>query len=469
MGGFFGVTAKDDCISDLFYGTDYHSHLGTKRGGLAVFNKDEGFVRIIHNIENSQFRSKFDNDISRMHSNLGLGVISDYEDQPILMRSHLGDYAIATVGRIQNIKSLADKSLKNRGLHFSELKGQEINPTELVAALINQEESFKAGIKKVQDSIEGSCSLLILTKKGIYAARDRLGRTPVIIGKKNGSIAATLETCSFPNLKYNIDKYLGPGEIVFITPDGYQQVEKPQNTLQICAFLWVYYGFPTSNYEGINVETTRNRCGSYLAKRNPIDIDLVAGIPDSGIAHGIGYSNQAKIPYKRPFIKYTPTWARSFMPQSQEVRNLVARMKLIPITELIKDKRLLFCDDSIVRGTQLKDNIRRLYDCGALEVHMRIACPPLIFGCKFLNFSRSKSELDLAGRWAIQQLEGGKITDINDYSNPETDKFKKMVEIIQKRLNLSSLGYQRLNDLVKAIGLPVEKLCTYCWNGREIK
>ncbi len=469
MGGFFGVAANKDCTIDLFYGTDYHSHLGTKRGGLAVKQNNDGFVRIIHNIENTQFRSKFDSEIPKLHSKIGIGVISDFEDQPVLIRSHLGDYAIVSVGAIKNIKSLTKKVLNIRGSYFSELNENEVNATELVAALINQEESFEAGIESFQNALEGSSSLLLLTKKGIYAARDKYGRTPVIIGKKEGSFAVTMETCAFANLGFKIDKYLGPGEVVLLKAEGYEQKKEPEDILQICSFLWVYYGYPTSDYENINVEYIRNRCGSYLARRNPVDIDYVAGIPDSGIAHGIGYSNEAKVPYKRPFIKYTPTWARSFMPQNQDIRDLVARMKLITIEKLIKGKRLLFCDDSIVRGTQLKDNIQRLYDSGALEVHMRIACPPLVYGCKFLNFSRSKSEMDLAARKAIRELEGDKVKDITPYSRHGSEEYKAMVNRIQQRLNLTTLRYQRLDDLVEAIGLPREKLCTFCWNGEEIK
>jgi amidophosphoribosyltransferase len=471
MGGFFGIASQTDCIQDLFFGTDYHSHLGTKRGGLAVIQSDIGFVRTIHNIESSQFRSKFDQDISKMHSSIGIGVISDHEDQPILIRSHLGNYAIVTVGAIKNIDTLARDAFRKGNLHFSEMGAGEINPTELVAALINQEETFTAGIENVQNSIEGSCSILLLTEEGIYAARDKLGRTPVVIGKKKGSIAVTLETCAFPNLGFEAVKYLGPGEIVYITAEGFEQRKPPGDRMQICAFLWVYYGYPASCYEGINVEWVRNRCGACLARRNPIPIDFVAGIPDSGVGHGIGYASEAGVPFKRPFVKYTPTWARSFMPQNQDIRDLVARMKLIPIAELIEDKRLLFCEDSIVRGTQLKDTIRRLYDAGALEVHMRPACPPLVYACKFLNFSRSRSEMDLAARQAIKELEGENVSqqDLGEYTRQETEKYNAMEDRIRERLNLTTLKYQRLEDLVEAIDLPREKLCTYCWNGEEIK
>jgi len=351
MGGFFGVASEQDCVWDLFYGTDYHSHLGTKRGGMAVIRPD-GFVRAIHNIENAQFRSKFTDDVSRMHARLGIGVISDCDDQPLLIRSHLGDYAIVTVGAIKNADQLAVALFKKNGTHFSEMGGGDINPTELTAALISQAHSFEAGIRHVQESIEGSCSLLLLTGKGIYAARDRYGRTPVIIGKKAGSLAITLETCALPNLGYEAERNLGPGEVVRVTPQGIETLAPPAGRLQICAFLWVYYGFPASSYENINVEAARYRCGAFLARRNPIHIDFVAGIPDSGIGHGLGYAAEAGVPFKRPFVKYSPTWARSFMPQNQDVRDLVAKMKLIPIRELIEGKKLLFCEDSIVRGTQ---------------------------------------------------------------------------------------------------------------------
>jgi amidophosphoribosyltransferase len=466
MGGFFGVASWQDCINDLFYGTDYHSHLGTKRGGLAVVRPD-GFVRIIHNIENAQFRSKFEPDIANMHSWVGIGVISDYDNQPVLIRSHLGNYAIVTVGAIKNAEALVGDAFLRRRLHFAELSGKEINPTELVATLINQEESFEAGIQNVQNLVEGSCSLLVLTEKGIYAARDKLGRTPMVIGKKGGSIAVTLETCAFPNLGFEVEKYLGPAEIVFITPEGYEQRKAPESKLQICGFLWVYYGYPASSYEGINVEWARYRCGSFLARRNPIEIDFVAGIPDSGVGHGLGYAGEARVPFRRPFVKYTPTWARSFMPQDQETRDLVARMKLIPIRELINGKRFVFCEDSIVRGTQLRDTIKRLFDVGALEVHMRPACPPLVYGCKFLNFSISRSELDLAARRAIRELEGENVKDFVEYTHNGTEKYNAMEERIRRRLNLTTLKYQRLEDLVEAIGLPKEKLCTYCWDGAE--
>lgn len=468
MGGLFGVVSKSDCVSDLFFGTDYHSHLGTRRGGMAVINP-EGFSRYIHNIENAQFRSKFELDIQKMKGNKGIGVISDYEDQPLLIRSHLGKYALVTVGVIKNSDNLMQEVFDRRMIHFSEIRGGEINPTELTAALINQESTFEEGIQRAQEAIEGSCSLLLLTDKGFYAARDRLGRTPVIIGEKEGSYAATLETCAFPNLGFEITKYLGPGEIVFITEEGIEQKKIPEEKMQICGFLWVYYGYPASSYEEINVEYVRNKCGASLAKKDNIQIDMVAGIPDSGIGHGLGYASEANIPFKRPFVKYTPTWPRSFMPQDQNIRDLVAKMKLIPIKELIEGKRVLFCEDSIVRGTQLKDTIQRLYDYGAVEVHMRPACPPLTYGCKFLNFSRSRSELDLASRTAIKEIEGDDSRDLEEYSRTGSEKYEAMVDQIRKRLKLTTLKYQRLEDLVKAIGLPKEKICTYCWDGFDLK
>jgi len=463
MGGLFGVFSNIDCVEDLFYGTDYHSHLGTIRGGLAVKNSG-GFQRYIKNITTSQFRSKFETDIKKMHGNKGIGIISDTDDQPLIINSRLGVFAITTVGKINNLENLTKEALNNGG-HFSEMQGGEINPTEMVATIISKEATFEEGIQRVHEMIDGSCTMLILTDEGIYAARDKYGRTPLIIGERFGAYAVAMETCSFPNLGYKIKKYLGPGEVIFISKDGLEQKIPPSDRLQICAFLWVYYGYPASSYEGINVEFVRYKCGSYLAKNDDVEIDLVAGIPDSGTAHGLGYASEAKLPFSRPFVKYTPTWPRSFMPQDQTVRDQVAKMKLIPIKELIKGKRLLFCEDSIVRGTQLKRQIERLFESGAKEVHMRPACPPLVYGCKFLNFSRSRSELDLAGRWAIKELIGRDISSPADYTDPESDNYKAMVDVICKKLKLTSLKYQKLEDLVKAIGLPKEKLCTYCWDG----
>jgi amidophosphoribosyltransferase len=464
MGGLFGVVGQADIVEDLYYGTDYHSHLGTKRGGLAAGN-GASIVRYIHNIENAQFRSKFGDDVGKLHGRRGIGVISDYEDQPLLIRSHLGNYAIATVGVIKNIDDLIERAFRGKCLHFSEMRGGEVNPTELVAAMINREDTFEDGVRAVWEFIRGSSSLLILTDGAILAARDKLGRTPLVLGKKPGSYAVSMETCAFPNLGYEIDRYLGPGEIVRITEDGVETVVPARETLQICSFLWVYYGYPASSYEGINVETVRNRCGELLARNDDVRIDLVAGIPDSGIGHGLGYAAAAGVPFRRPFVKYTPTWARSFMPQHQDVRDQVARMKLIPVREIIQGRKLLFCEDSIVRGTQLRDTIKRLYESGAVEVHMRPACPPLAFGCKYLNFSRSRSELDLAARRAIGALEGPDFRDFSAYTRAGTPRYEAMVSGISQTLGLTSLRYQRLEDLVSAIGLPKNKLCTYCWDG----
>ena len=425
MGGMFAVASKTDGVADLFYGTDYHSHLGTVRGGMAVKNS-QGFSRFIKDITNAQFRSKFEDDLGKMHGSLGIGVISDYEDQPLIIGSHLGRYALVTVGRIDNLDALAQEVFNSRIAHFSEMSGDAINPTELVATLINRKNTFEEGIRHAQQLIEGSCSMLLLTETGIYAARDRLGRTPLVIGRKEGAYAATLETCAFPNLDYEIAHYLGPAEIARITPDGIETLSPPGTQMQICSFLWVYYGYPASDYEKINVEVVRNRCGAALAGDDSREIDMVAGIPDSGTGHAIGYANAAGIPFGRPFVKYTPTWPRSFMPQDQRVRDLVARMKLIPIRDLIRGKRLLFCEDSIVRGTQLKDTIQRLYDFGAKEVHMRPACPPLIHSCKFLNFSRSKSVLDLAARKAIKAL-GDNEEYLAEYADPASERHAAMV------------------------------------------
>ncbi|MCU0874161.1 MAG: amidophosphoribosyltransferase [Pirellulaceae bacterium] len=466
MSGFFGVAASADCVADLYYGTDYHSHLGTMRGGLATWGPDR-FTRFIHDITNTQFRSKFEDDLAQLHGNLGIGVISDYEDQPLIIGSHLGTYALATVGRILNLDPLAAEAFRGRTTHFSEMGGTGINPTELVATLINRQSSFAAGIEYAQHMIKGSCSLLLLTQNAIYAARDRLGRTPVVIGRKPGAYAATLETCALPNLDYDVERYLGPGEIVRMTADGVETLRAAGKEMQICSFLWVYYGYPASSYEGINVESVRYRCGAALARADDIEVDLVAGIPDSGTGHAIGYANESGVPYGRPFVKYTPTWPRSFMPQDQRVRDLVARMKLIPIREVIRGKRVLFCEDSIVRGTQLRDTVRRLFEYGAKEVHMRPACPPLVHGCKFLNFSQSRSELDLAARQAIKELEGEDDKHLDDYADPDSERHAAMVERIRQQLGLTSLKYQRLDDLVQAIGLPKSRLCTYCWDGAE--
>ncbi|MCI7643986.1 MAG: amidophosphoribosyltransferase [Lentisphaeria bacterium] len=470
MGGFFGVVSKEDCVGDLFYGTDYHSHLGTKRGGMAVMDDKGIIMRRIHDITNAQFRSKFDEDIDMFAGRCGIGIISDYEDQPLIVSSKLGTYAIVTVGKVNNIEELAQECFKNGLSHFSELSGGELNPTEMVAALVNQKNNVVEGIKYAQSKIDGSCSMLILLDKKIYAARDKLGRTAVILGEKNGANAVTMETTALPNLDYKYKYDLGPGEIVEIHPDKIIQKQAPGGRMQICAFLWVYYGYPSSCYHGINTELVRYRNGEMMAaSEGELDIDSVCGIPDSGVAHAVGYANAYGKPYQRAFVKYTPTWPRSFMPQNQSIRSLVARMKLIPVESQIKGKKLLFCDDSIVRGTQMRDTVVRLYELGAKSVHMRSASPPLIFGCKFLNFSRSRSELDLAGRRAIEQLEGKNVSDevVKEYSVFGSEKYEKMVDIVRQELNLTTLKYQKLESLIKAIGLPKEQICTYCWDGEE--
>jgi amidophosphoribosyltransferase len=454
-------------VADMFYGTDYHSHLGTSRGGMVV-RTENGFKRNIHDISNTPFRTKFEEDLPKYRGRMGLGVISDYEDQPLLVGSRHGRYAIATVGRVDNLNALAEICLARTSIHFSELKGNEFNQTEVVASLINQQETLLDGLRYVHEKVRGSCSVLLVNDDGVYASRDRLGRTPMVLGRKDGAYAVTLETSALPNLGYEVDRELGPAEIVKITPDGVQQLSPPGGKMQICAFLWIYYGYPASNYEGVNVETARNRCGAALARADDAEVDCVAGIPDSGIGHAIGYASEAGVPYRRPFVKYTPTWPRSFMPQDQRVRDLVARMKLIPIREQIEGKRLLFCEDSIVRGTQLKDVIQRLFDLGAREVHMRPACPPLVCGCKFLNFSRSRSELDLAGRKAIAEMEGAGSGDIAEYANPKSEQCAAMVERIRERLGLTSLRYQTLGAMVEAIGIPRDRLCTFCWTGESL-
>ncbi len=466
MGGIFGSASRGDAVPDVFYGTDYHSHLGTRRGGMVV-RGEAGFKRNIHDITNAPFRTKFEEDLPKHRGHLAMGVISDYEDQPLMVRSHHGFYAIATVGRIENLDALAERILTRPGTHFAEIKGDEVNPTELVASLINQEETLVAGIRAAQEAIDGSCSLLLLTDDAIYAARDRLGRTPLTVGMKEDAWAVTLETAALPNLGYDVVRPLGPGEIVRIKPDGVEVLAPPGDKLQICSFLWVYFGYPASSYEGVNVEVVRNRCGAALAAHDEVAVDMVAGIPDSGVGHAIGYASARGLPYRRPFVKYTPTWPRSFMPQDQRVRDLVARMKLIPIADLIAGQRLLFCEDSIVRGTQLRDIITRLFGYGAREIHMRPACPPLIHSCKFLNFSRSRSVLDLAGRKAIFELEKDSGVALDEYANPSTERYARMVEVIRKHLGVTTLRYQGLEDMITAIGLPREKLCTYCWDGAE--
>lgn len=463
MSGFFGNIAKTDVVFPVFYGTDYHSHLGTKRAGMAFYNKKEGFQRAIHSLEDGYFRTKFEDDLKHFEGNSGVGVISDTEAQPLVTNSHLGKFAIATVSKIVNAGEL-EKEFLDGHRTFSETSQGSVNPTELIAMLIAEGHDFVSGIENVFNKIKGSCSILILTENEIIAARDKLGRTPVVIGKKGNGIAVASESCSFANLDYEIDKYIGPGEIVRITADGVVQLRKPDKEMQICAFLWVYYGYPPSYYEGINVDEVRYRCGAALAKNDDVEADFVAGIPDSGVGHAMGYSNERQIPLTRPYAKYTPTWPRSFMPQTQDKRDLVAKMKLIPNPALIKNKRGVFLDDSIVRGTQLKDNTRDLHSEGIKEVHMRIACPPLTYPCEFLNFSRSRKSIELATHTAINQLKGTEEVDLEKYSDPESEEYKEMVERIRQNLGLTSLKFQKLNDLVDAIGLPKEKLCTHCWD-----
>ncbi|MFO7749156.1 MAG: amidophosphoribosyltransferase [Desulfobacteraceae bacterium] len=463
MGGFFGCTARSACNRDLFYGTDYLSHLGTKRGGMATMDGDR-IHRTIHRLENAYFRSKFEGDIESLTGTMGVGVISDTDSQPITLHSHLGKFAVVCVGRIANLEELAAEAF-SRKIHFAETSGGNINPTEVVAMLISQAGSFTEGIRNAQAAIKGSCSMLVLTKTGIYAARDLLGRTPVIIGKGKNGFAASSESSAFSNLGYEVDHFVGPGEIVFMTSEGREQKQAPGDRMQICSFLWVYYGYPASTYEGINTEQVRYRCGAALARNETAEADFVAGIPDSGIGHAVGFSNESKTPYMRPYVKYTPTWPRSFMPQNQAMRNLVARMKLIPIKEIINGQRIIFCDDSVVRGTQLQDNTQILYEYGAKEVHMRIACPCLIYPCEFLNFSTSRSTLDLAGRKSIYDLEKSEDTDLSEYAVNGSAKHLAMVDNIRKRLGLTSLRYQKMEDIVAAIGLPKEKLCTHCWDG----
>lgn len=468
MGGFFGVAAKDDCVFDLFFGTDYHSHLGTRRGGMAVYGEN-GFDRAIHNIENSPFRTKFDKDMQDMKGYLGIGCISDYEPQPLIVRSHHGTYAITTVSKINNTEEIVEEIFSNGNSHFLEMSGGDVNPTELVAAIINQKENLIDGIQYALNIIDGSLSLLLMTPKGIYAARDKYGRTPVIIGEKDTAFCLAFEQFSFLNLGYTIYKELGPGEIDVVTPTGVKTLVTAGKDMKICTFLWVYYGYPSSSYEGISVEQMRYNCGAYMAKRDNVKPDIVAGVPDSGTAHAIGYANESGIPFSRPFIKYTPTWPRSFMPTIQSKRNLIAKMKLIAVDDLIKDKSLLLIDDSIVRGTQLRETTEFLYNSGAKEVHIRPACPPLIYGCKYLNFSRSSSEMDLITRRVIQKLENGNVTDevLQEYSDPDSEKYEKMVEEIRKILNFTSLKFNRLDDMLNSVGIEPCKLCTYCWNGKE--
>ncbi len=470
MGGFFGVASKEDCVLELFYGVDYHSHLGTRRGGMATYG-EEGFNRAIHNIENSPFRTKFDRDVGEMKGNLGIGCISDFEPQPLLICSKLGSFAITTVGKVNNYDELLNQLYDNAHSHFQEMTSGQVNVTELIAALICEKDSIVEGIRYVQEIVDGSMTLLLMTKDGIYAARDRYGRTPLIVGHKEGAFCVSFESHAYINLGYVDYKELGPSEIAYITPEEVQTVSPAREEMRICSFLWVYYGYPTSSYEGVNVEEMRYKCGSMLAKRDgdSVQPDIVAGVPDSGIAHAIGYANESGIPYARPFIKYTPTWPRSFMPTNQSQRNLIARMKLIPVQALIENKKLLLIDDSIVRGTQLRETTEFLYNSGAKEVHVRPACPPLLYGCKYLNFSRSKSEMELITRRTIKEREGDACPQevLDEYADPCSLRYAQMIEDIRKQQNFTTLRYHRLDDLIASIGIEPCKLCTYCFNGKE--
>lgn len=461
---------------DLFFGTDYHSHLGTRRAGMAVYSREKGYDRAIHNIENAPFRTKFDKDVTEMTGNIGIGCISDYEPQPLIVRSHHGTYAITTVGKINNMDSIVKELFQKGHSHFLEMSGGDINVTELVAAIINQQENLVEGIRYAQELIEGSMTILVMTPKGIYAARDRMGRTPVAVGKKEDAYCVAFESFAYLNLGYTGERELGPGEIAVITPEGVHSLVQPGTDMKICTFLWVYYGYPSSSYEGISVERMRYHCGAKLAERDDEKPDIVAGVPDSGTAHAIGYSNRSGIPFSRPFIKYTPTWPRSFMPAIQTQRNLIAKMKLIPVHDLIQDKSLLLIDDSIVRGTQLRETTEFLYQSGAREVHIRTACPPIMFGCKYLNFSRSSSEMDLITRRVIKEMEqcggqacdmrGDKI-DLKAYVDPDTEEYREMVGRMERQLNFTTLRFQRLDDMIDSVGIDRCKLCTYCWDGRE--
>ncbi|WP_455591706.1 amidophosphoribosyltransferase [Bacteroides sp.] len=464
MGGFFGTVSKKSCVTDLFYGTDYNSHLGTKRGGLATYCKEQGFIRSIHNLQSSYFRSKFEEELDKFKGNAGIGIISDTDAQPIIINSHLGRFAIVTVAKIVNLQEL-EEELLSQNMHFAELSSGATNQTELIALLIIQGKNFVEGIENVYNHIKGSCSMLLLTEDGIIAARDKWGRTPIIIGKKEGAYAATSESNSFPNLDFEIDRYLGPGEIVRMRADSVEQLRKPNEKMQVCSFLWVYYGFPNSCYEGRNVEEVRFTSGMKMGEQDTSDADCVCGIPDSGIGQALGYAEGKGIPYHRAITKYTPTWPRSFTPSKQELRSLVAKMKLIPNRAMLEDKRIIFCDDSIVRGTQLRDNVKILFDYGAKEVHMRIGCPPIIYGCPFIGFTASKSDMELITRQIIKELEGDENSKLEDYATTGSPEYNKMVDIIAKRFGLSSLKFNTIETLVEAIGLPKCKVCTHCFDG----
>lgn len=469
MGGFFGIASKSDCVMRLFFGVDYHSHLGTRRGGMALYG-EVGFQRVIHNIQNSPFRTKFDGDLDNLKGNIGIGCISDNEAQPLLINSSLGSYAISTVGRVNNLEELKNQCFENGRVQFLEMNQGKINQTELVAALINQKQDIVEGLKFAQEMIDGSMSILLLFPDRIYASRDKYGRTPIIVGKSKNGYCVTFESSAYQNLGFTYVKDLGPGEIVSITNNSLTVEKSPNSCMKMCSFLWTYYGYPTATYEGINVETMRYKCGKILRQRDDVEVDSVAGVPDSGVAHAIGYSNEAHIPYIRPFIKYTPTWPRSFMPSSQTQRNLIARMKLIAIPELIKDKKLVLIDDSIVRGTQLRETVEYLYDAGVKEVHVRPACPPILYSCKYLNFSRQTDEMDLITRRVIADLEQVEvITDemVDEYVDPDNPQYKQMVDEICKRMKFDTLKYHRIDDLIESIGIDSCKLCTYCFNGKE--
>ncbi len=474
MGGFFGATSKRDVVLDVFFGVDYHSHLGTRRGGMAAVNEEKGFQRDIHNIENSPFRTKFAGITDEMQGNACIGCISDSDPQPIIIRSNLGVYAVTTIGIINNADELIKDFLSSNSGHFTGMTGGRINSTELVSALINQKDSFSEGIRYAQEKIEGTLSLLILTQEGtIIAARDKVGRIPVILGKDEDGHCVSFESFAFEKLDYEFLRELGPGEIVELTPEKVTVLAEKQKKMRVCSFLWTYYGYPNSCYEGKNVEVMRTKNGSVLAREDLKkglckSIDFVSGIPDSGTPHAIGYSNESHIPFARPFIKYTPTWPRSFMPSNQKERNRVAKMKMIPVHDLIKDKSLLFVDDSIVRGTQLQETVDFLYSNGAKEVHMRSACPPIMFGCKFLNFSRNTSDDELIARRTIHELEGEEGDKyLEEYADASTERGQKLLETISKKLGFATLGYQSLEGLIEAIGLPADCVCTYCWNGKE--
>lgn len=464
MGGFFGTVSKRRCIADLFYGTDYNSHLGTRRGGMATYCKEKGFFRSIHTLENAYFRSRFEDELGKFVGNSGIGVISDTDAQPLLMNSHLGRFAIVTVAKINNLEELAQKLL-SQNMHLSEFSSGKINPTELVGLLIIKGKNFVEGIENVFREVKGSCTLLLLTEDGIIAARDSWGRTPIVVGSKDDAYAVSSESTAFPNLGYETVKFLGPGEIIRLRETGMEQLRKPNKRMQICAFLWVYYGFPTSCFENINTECVRNACGRAMGKEDDTEVDCACGIPDSGVGMAVGYAEGHGVPFLRAISKYTPTWPRSFTPSNQEMRSLVAKMKLIPNKDVLKGKRCLFCDDSIVRGTQLRDNTEDLFKCGAKEVHMRIGCPPLIYGCKFVNFTSSKSDMELFTRRIIGELEGDPNKNLEKYATTDSPEYKKMVQIMGERLHLSSLKFSKLETLVECIGLPKEQICTHCFDG----